>query len=389
MDFMTEMEKLIPASPEIELNWEEIAASFLGIFFSEMKNTEQNPKFHGEGNVYIHTQMVCAEVAKLQEFCRLDKSQRIGLFTAALLHDVGKIKTTRFEDDQWISPHHSATGSMIARQFLWQTCGLCGSKEKQQLRELICTLIRYHMLPVHLLDQDNPERKAREIAAAGELIPDFTWKLLCMLAEADMKGRIATDIDEQLEKIALCRMIAEEAECYVGPYKFQDAYAKHAYLSGRNILPDQNLYNDTWGEIILMSGLPGTGKDTWIRENIPEYPMISLDEIRKEANIKPTDNQGAVIQEAQDRAKVYLRRRQPFVWNATNITKDIRQKQISLFERYGAGVRIIYLETAWGILLDRNSSRQSEVPVVVIEKMLGKTVPPMSEEAMTVEWHIV
>lgn len=363
--------------------------AFFGIFFSEMKNTEQNPKFHGEGNVYIHTQMVCVEITKLQEFRRLDKNQRLGLFTAALLHDVGKIKTTRFEDEQWISPHHSLTGNMIARQFLWQTCGLCGSKEKQQLRELICTLIRYHMLPVHLLDQDNPERKAREIAAAGELIPDFTWKLLCMLAEADMKGRITADIDEQLEKIELCRVLAQEARCYDNPYRFQDAYAKHAYLNGRNISPDQSLYNDTWGEILLMSDLPGTGKDTWIKENIPEYPMISLDEIRKETNIKPTDNQSAVIQEAQERAKVYLRKHQPFVWNATNITKDIRQKEISLFERYEAGVRIVYLETAWDILLNRNSSRQSEVPVAVIEKMLGKTVPPMSEEAMTVEWHIV
>ena len=193
----------------------------------------------------------------------------------------------------------------------------------------------------------------------------------------------------QVENIKICRVLAEEAECYDNPYKFRDAYTKHAYLGGRNILPDQSLYDDTWGEIILMSGLPGTGKDRWIQENIPEYPMVSLDEIRKELNVKPTDNQGTVIQEAQNRAKVYLRKHQPFVWNATDITKDTRQKQISLFERYGARVRIVYLETDWNVQLDRNSSRESEVPVTVIEKMLGKTVPPMPEEAMTVEWHTV
>ena len=375
MDFMPEMEKVIPAS-------------LFGVYFSEMKKTEQNPEFHSEGNVYIHTQMVCSEVTKLREFGMLDQSQQIGLFVAALLHDVGKIKTTRLEDGKWVSPHHSSTGSLIAREFLWRTGRLCGSKEKQQLRELICALIRYHMLPVYLLDQDNPERKTREVAAVGELIPGFSWKLLCLLSEADMRGRIAADMDEQLEKIELCRVLAEEAQCYDHPYRFQDAYTKHAYLSGRNISPDQNLYDETWGEIILMSGLPGTGKDTWIQENIPEYPMISLDEIRKEKNIKPTDNQGAVIQEAQDRAKVYLRKKQPFVWNATNITRETRQKQISLFERYGARVRIVYLETDWSAQLDRNSSRESEVPVPVIEKMLGKTVPPMPEEAMTVEWRV-
>ena len=389
MDFVIEMESLIPASPETELNWGEITASPFGSFFSEMEKTEQNPKFHGEGNVCIHTQMVCNEVIKLQEFWMLEKTQRIGLFTAVLLHDVGKITTTRFEYDKWSSPHHSSTGSMMARKFLWQACGLCGSKEKQQLRELICILIRYHMLPVHMIDQDKPERKVREIAAVGELIPAFSWKLLCLLSEADMKGRIATDIDEQLQKIEICRMLAEEAECYDNPYKFQDAYTKHAYLSGRNILPCQSLYDDTWGEIILMSGLPGTGKDRWIQDNIPEYPMISLDQIRKEINVKPTDNQGVVIQEAQNRAKFYLRKHQPFVWNATDITKDTRQKQVSLFERYGARVRIVYLETDWNVQLDRNSNRESEVPAPIIEKMLGKTVPPMPEEAMTVEWHIV
>lgn len=389
MDFMTEVEKLIPASPETELSWKEIEASFFGIFFSEMENTGQNPKYHGEGDVYIHTQMVCNEVIKLREFWTLNKTQRIGLFTAALLHDIGKIKTTKFEDDKWVSPHHSSTGSMIARKFLWQICGLCGSKVKQQLREFICALIRHHMLPVHLLNQDNSERKARMVAVAGELLPDFSWKLLCLLSEADMKGRIAADTAEQMEKIELCRILVKEADCYENPYKFQDSYTKHAYLSGRNISPNQSIYDDTWGEIILMSGLPGTGKDTWVQENIPEYPMISLDEIRKEKNIKPTDSQGVVIQEAQDRAKVYLRKHQPFVWNATNITKNIRQKQISLFERYGARVRIVYVEAAWNILLDRNGRRQSEVPAAAIEKMLGKTVPPMPEEAMAVEWQII
>ncbi|MGN0465551.1 MAG: AAA family ATPase [Lachnospiraceae bacterium] len=370
------------------LNWEDIETSPIGFFFSEMKNVEQNPKFHGEGNVYIHTQMVCAELIKKPEFWILDQTQRIGLFTAALFHDVGKIRTTKLEDDKWVSPHHSSIGSLMTREFLWKTCGLCGNKERQQLRELICTLVRYHMLPVHLLDQKDPERKARQVAAMGELVSDFSWKLLCLLSEADMKGRIAPNIDEQLEKIELCRILTEEADCYDKPYLFQDDYTKHAYLNGRNVMPNQSLYDDTWGEIILMSGLPGTGKDTWIRENIPEYPMISLDKIRREMNVKPTDNQGIVIQKAQECAKVYLRAHQSFVWNATDITKDTRQKQIRLFERYGAMVRIIYLETNWGTQLERNSSRLDEVPVAAIEKMLRKTVPPMPEEAMTVEWKI-
>lgn len=67
--------------------------------------------------------------------------------------------------------------------------------------------------------------------------------------------------------------------------------------------------------------------------------MVSLDVIRKELKVKPTDNQGIVIQTAQEQAKKFLRARKEFAWNATNLTKDIRQRQISLFEGYGAKVR--------------------------------------------------
>lgn len=64
------------------------------------------------------------------------------------------------------------------------------------------------------------------------------------------------------------------------------------YLSGRNVVPEQPLYDDSWGEVILMSGLPGTGKDTWIMPNRLHMPVISLDDIRREIKIKPTDGQG-------------------------------------------------------------------------------------------------
>lgn len=257
------------------------------------------------------------------------------------------------------------------------------------MRETICALICYHMLPVHMLDRQDLERKIREVAAAGELASDFSWKLLCMLSEADIKGRIAPDLEGALEKIQLCEIAAEECGCFTQPYHFTDVHSKHVYLSGRNVMPDQSVYDDTWGEVILMAGLPGTGKDTWIRNNMPELAVISLDEIRKEMGVKPADKQGAVIGKAKERAKVFLRKHQPFVWNATNITRDIRQKLINLFERYGAGVRMVYLETEWETQLCRNSSRNAEVPQEVIENMLKRMTPPLPEEAKTVEWHCV
>jgi predicted kinase len=135
-----------------------------------------------------------------------------------------------------------------------------------------------------------------------------------------------------------------------------------------------------------MSGLPGTGKNTWIKKNLPEFPIISLDDIRRANKISPTAEQGKVANLAREQAKDYLRKHQPFVWNATNITTQMRESLVSLFETYHARVRIVYLETDWNTLLDRNHSREDVVPKPVIEKMLGKLVLPEACEACEVEW---
>lgn len=386
MEWIETIAQAIPRSASEAIEWSVIEPLLSSFCFSQMQRTPQNPVYHGEGDVFIHTRMVCGELTALPDFQALPNRQKTELFLAALLHDVGKVKTTRMENGVWFSPHHAAVGSRMARMFLWREQDLCGRLEALRFRETVCALIRYHMLPMHLIEQEDAERRARQIAAIGELAPDFSWKLLCLLAEADVKGRIANDTEECLNQVRLCRMLAEDAGCLEGPYLFPDAFTKRAYLSGRNVPPDQALYDDTWGEAVMMSGLPGTGKDTWIRENLPSLPMVSMDEIRKELHISPAENQGAVVQAAQERAREYLRRKQPFIWNATDLTRDTRQKLIGMFERYHAKARIVYLETEWEQRVLRNRSRRDAVPEAAVDSMLSKTVPPLPDEAQAVAW---
>lgn len=389
MNFINTIKRLVPGSPSAEIDWDEIDKLFAATCFSEMKTTPQNPVHHGEGDVYTHTQMVCRALAGDPDFHRLNERKKAGLFLAALLHDIGKVRTTKQEDGNWISPRHSETGSRIAREFLWRDCGLSGELEQVSFRETVCALVRCHMLPVHLLGNDDAERRAREIAAIGELAADFTWKLLCMLTKADVRGRIADDIEEGIAQVELAGVIADDAGCLSGPCFFGSSYTKRACLSGRNVQPQQELFDDTWGEVILLSGLPGTGKDTWCKVNYPGFPVVSLDDIRQKLQVRPTENQGRVIQAAQESAREHLRKKEPFIWNATNLTKDTRRKMVSLFERYGARVRIAYLETDWKTRVERNLGRKDAVPETVVERMLKNTVLPTAEEAQSVEWVFV
>jgi predicted kinase len=226
-----------------------------------------------------------------------------------------------------------------------------------------------------------------KVASVSKIAPDFSIRKLCMLERADINGRISASNSDHLEKIELCKMLSEDLGCIDKHYQFKDAYTERAFYKGKTDYHENQLFNDTWGEIIMLSGLPGTGKDTFIKAHYENYPVITLDDIRKELKILPTDNQGLVVATANERAKELLRKKQPFVWNATNITTDIRKLLIPLFEDYGASVKIVFLETEWNEGIRRNSSRQAEVPKHAIEKMLSRLEPPEPYEAQNVEYH--
>lgn len=385
---MEDLLQLVSQATKQNIDWKGIENA-LASFVIPMSRTEQNPEFHAEGDVWTHTKMVCETLVKLDAFRNITSDRQQAVFLAALLHDIGKIPTTRWEDEKWTSPNHTLVGSKMARQFLWQELGLCGTPEKQQLRETVCNLIRYHSFPPHAIDDPDGKRKLLAIAANGQNCPMFTIELLCALCEADALGRVCKDEQDRLhmaEHVQLCQEFAIENGCYHGPYPFPSAHTQYSYLARKDIAPEVELYDDTWGEVVLMSGLPGTGKDTWIKEHYPNLPMLSLDKIRNEMKISPTDNQSKVLDIARERARELLRKKQPFVWNATNISPMVRAKQIKLFTQYHAFTRIVYLETDWEEQLRRNISRPEAVPVQAICKMMEELIPPEAKEAHNIQW---
>ena len=388
---MRELDKILKAAPVSNNNpidWAALEDTCLGPIFTKMAQTQQNLRYHGEGDVYTHTRMVCEALVALPEYQTSDVDGRRILFLATLLHDIGKIRCTRLKDGEWTSPYHTSVGAVMAREILWKELGLSGSREAQVLRESICSLIRYHSFPPYAAESASPQQKFLRIASVGELAEGFSLRRLCLLERADGLGRICEDVDAFLEKTGYCEMMAEEYGVLDRPYKFADAYSQRAFFRGKSDWCGNQLFNESWGEVILMSGLPGTGKDTWIEKNHPDLPTVCLDDIRRVLNISPTENQGQVVAEAHRQARELLRAHQPFIWNATSITAQLRGKQIELFEQYGASVRCVFLETGWQEELRRNSEREASVPEAVIDSMLSRLEPPERFESCYVDWLI-
>ncbi|MEA5047014.1 MAG: AAA family ATPase [Eubacteriales bacterium] len=378
---------LVP-EPGEPIDWPMILQSALGETLARLSSIPQNPVWHGEGDVLTHTRMVCEALVSDGEWRALPGRERQILFLAALLHDVGKAVCTRFEDGAWSSPHHSLTGAGTARTLLWLTFGLCGTPEKQSMRESVCQLIRSHMAPVHVQDLPMPERKVIQLSSDGAQANWFSNRLLAILARADARGRVSTDTKQLLDAIDFFAELAQEQGCLDAPYPFRSTFERYLYLSGDSRWPVPR-YDASWGQIFMLSGLPGVGKDTYLHRNLPGLPVLSLDDIREELGVSPEKSQAPVVVAAKQRAMELLRNRQPFVWNATDLTAMIRKKQISLFSAYGATTRVIYLETNWEEQLRRNASRSRAVPQAAIRHMLDRLVPPLPSEAQDIEWRCV
>ena len=135
-----------------------------------------------------------------------------------------------------------------------------------------------------------------------------------------------------------------------------------------------------------MSGLPGVGKDNWVRSNLPEWPVVSLDVLRGELDVEPTDEQGQVVNHARELAREYLREGRSFVWNATNLSRQLRDPCIRLFAGYQARVRIVYLEVPEERLRRQNQQRPAPVPQAVIERLLERLGGARSDGGNQVDW---
>jgi len=114
--------------------------------------------------------------------------------------------------------------------------------------------------------------------------------------------------------------------------------------------------------------------------------IISLDQIRRENRITATDHQGTVIQNAKEKARLLMRQKQPFIWNATNITRHIRDPLIDLFLTYNYRVKLVYVECPYDELIERNNKREHPIPQSAIQKMVRKLEVPKPFEAHCVEY---
>lgn len=142
----------------------------------DLQEVDQNPKYHPEGNVFIHTMMVIDEGAKNRE---RSKNKRIFMW-ALLLHDIGKKPTTKLRKGRLTSYNHDGVGADMSRKFLEYF------NEKENFIEEVRGLVRWHMQSLFVI-------KDMKFQNIGDMLKDVDINEIVLVSLSDRLGRGGLD----------------------------------------------------------------------------------------------------------------------------------------------------------------------------------------------------
>ena len=182
-----EIEKLLLKSrkPSVGLEWL-LELGVVEKLFPEIESlisVPQDPDWHPEGDVFVHTQLVVDRAR--EQIDDLPYAKQVTVMLAALAHDFGKPATTEFLEGHWRSRGHEEAGVEPTTQFLERLN--VHSIDGYDVRSQVIALVREHLKPGEFYKKRDEigEGAFRRLARRCE--PDLLYRV----AKADSLGRNA------------------------------------------------------------------------------------------------------------------------------------------------------------------------------------------------------
>ncbi|MBO0980698.1 HD domain-containing protein [Microbacterium sp. SD291] len=141
-----------------------------------LAGTPQDPRWHPEGDVLVHSLWAADLAAAHAVRHELDEERRERLVIAALFHDVGKPDTTRRQGDRITSHGHAERGAELFRA-MGRRLGL-----PRPLTTAVAAIIETHMTHHSVQGAPSPRavRRLRErLEASGTSLDDWAIVVRC------------------------------------------------------------------------------------------------------------------------------------------------------------------------------------------------------------------
>lgn len=306
-----------------------------------------NP-YHIEGTIFEHTLLVCKQAEKLPYTLKL----------AALLHDIGKplTRSVNPKNGNVSFYNHDAVGAFHALKILKRE--ELGLSKKEQV--FIFNLIALHT-QIYKLDVE-------QLAAIGdkELVQG-----LIKLGKADHEGRFHTKGDAVIPDI-------------------EDIPFKEPRKIG------------TEKEVVILVGLPASGKSTWVESFNNEFAwwedyhyIVSRDslimQLGKGSNYNEkweTVDQNLVNKKLENDFRHVAKSNSSVIVDMTHMSKKSRRRSLSHFGADYKKKAVVFLTDLEEIKL-RNEGRSGKIiPEEVYDKMLKSFYPPSLSEFDEIEYVI-
>lgn len=140
----------------------------------------------------------------------------------------------------------------------------------------------------------------------------------------------------------------------------------------------------------VMVGMPGSGKSTWIKNNIPDIPIISRDIIRAELGYTSSPDEKAVLSRKQEEEVTqreneliaqYAKAGESFAIDDIN-TGRYRQSLVDKLRSYGVHVKFVRLNTDLETCIKR---REGQIPADVMRRIHAGIIEPREGEYDSIE----
>jgi len=170
----------------------------LGIFreiypeFPPLAKTEQEPEWHPEGDVWVHTLMTVDEAAKIVQRENLESDKALTILLSSLCHDLGKPMVTEYIDGHIKSHGHEQAGKEPTKKFL-AAIGV-----NNLTRDKVVKLVTNHLIPtMFYIEEIVRGRKISDgaIRRLAQRIHPATIQELVLISEADHLGRGSFDLN--------------------------------------------------------------------------------------------------------------------------------------------------------------------------------------------------